>query len=331
VRSIPVILFNAAAQKYIGDKVRQAERLLAWSKSCELEINSYLDSIFPSLVFGKHSERVSPQIIGDRLDAEYYKKEQLGLEEYFVSGDQEVKSLLQLSANSFSGPAIPGQLFGTQGIPVLQTKDINEKGIDLDGCVKISQADSSQYSRFSATYGSLIMGMSGTVGRTSLLYKEGEKFIINQRVSAIEIKDKNLMGFVCFYLNHRFGKMQMARRSVGGVQANISLSDILSVKVIQPENNILSNLNAKALNVFLAIDESKKLTNAAKFLVEALIEGHVTEAELIAAEQALQTGNDQPDRRILNRLKADGIDGKGQALFSDLDQLYSLVEQASHS
>ena len=72
-----------------------------------------------------------------------------------------------------------------------------------------------------------------------------------------------------------------------------------------------------------------RLTNAAKFLVEALIEGQLTEAELIAAEQALQAGNDQPDRQILNRLKTDGVDGQGQALFSDLDQLYSLLEQAA--
>ena len=73
---------------------------------------------------------------------------------------------------------------------------------------------------------------------------------------------------------------------------------------------------------------SRHLTVAAKLLVEALIEGQLTEAELIAAEQALQAGNDQLDRRILNRLKTDGIDGQGPALFSDLDELHRLLAQA---
>jgi type I restriction enzyme S subunit len=63
--------------------------------------------------------------------------------------------------------------------------------------------------------------------------------------------------------------------------------------------------------------------------VEALIEGKLTEAELINAEQALQAGNDYFDRRILTRLKTDGVDGQGPALFSDLDELYHLLTQAA--
>ena len=326
--SIPLFAANSEVQKYIGDKVRQAERLRAWAKECECKINAYLDSVFPKLIFGGHFQRVPLQVIGSRLDAEYYKEEQLGLEEFFSSGDVKVKTLSQLSKDSFSGAAIPSDAFGSVGVPVLQTKDINEKGIDLEGCVRVSEEIAKNFAKFSASYGSIIMGMSGTVGRSSLLYKEGSDFIINQRVSAIKILDANLMGYVCFYLNHKFGKMQMTRRSVGGVQANISLGDILTVKVVIPKDEVLSDLNTKAVNVFTAIEESKKLTSAAKLLVEALIEGQLTEAELIAAEQAQQAGNDQLDRRILNRLKSDGIDGQGPALFADLDELYHLLTQA---
>ncbi|MCY9815583.1 hypothetical protein, partial [Aeromonas caviae] len=71
-----------------------------------------------------------------------------------------------------------------------------------------------------------------------------------------------------------------------------------------------------------------ELTVTAKLLVEDLIEGQITEAQLIAAEQALQAGNDTLDRKILSRLKTDGIDGEGAALFSDLDELYRLLALA---
>ncbi len=77
-----------------------------------------------------------------------------------------------------------------------------------------------------------------------------------------------------------------------------------------------------------AIRASKQLTQTAKFLVEALIEGQLTEQQLIDAETALSQGNQNPDRSILERLKTDGLDGAGEPLFPDLDQLYQLLEEA---
>ncbi|EME3308538.1 hypothetical protein VXM59_005893 [Pseudomonas aeruginosa] len=77
-----------------------------------------------------------------------------------------------------------------------------------------------------------------------------------------------------------------------------------------------------------AIRASKSLTTAAKYLVESLIEGQLTEAELLTAEKALQAGNDRLDRVILSRLNTDGIDGQGPVLFGDLGELYQLLSLA---
>ncbi|MCS8081666.1 hypothetical protein N0457_33235, partial [Pseudomonas aeruginosa] len=65
-----------------------------------------------------------------------------------------------------------------------------------------------------------------------------------------------------------------------------------------------------------------------KYLVESLIEGQLTEAELLTAEKALQAGNDRLDRVILSRLNTDGIDGQGPVLFGDLGELYQLLSLA---
>lgn len=40
--SIPVIELKEKAQKYIGDKVRQAEQLRAWAKSIQLKVSELL-------------------------------------------------------------------------------------------------------------------------------------------------------------------------------------------------------------------------------------------------------------------------------------------------
>ncbi len=70
------------------------------------------------------------------------------------------------------------------------------------------------------------------------------------------------------------------------------------------------------------------LTSTAKMIVEGLIEGIIEESQLISAQSQLDIGDNTLDHSILNRLKTDGMDGTGQALFPDLDQLYSLLEQA---
>jgi type I restriction enzyme S subunit len=66
-------------------------------------------------------------------------------------------------------------------------------------------------------------------------------------------------------------------------------------------------------------------------LVENLIEGIVSEAELVSAQQALDAGDESLDRALLERMTAEGIDGEGSPLFDDIDQLYELLEQAKQA
>ncbi|MCP6231849.1 restriction endonuclease subunit S, partial [Klebsiella pneumoniae] len=67
--SIPVIEFKEKAQKYIGDKVRQAERLRSWAKLLRTSVDDHLNSLNlpinepPALL-----NRVSAQTMEDRLD-----------------------------------------------------------------------------------------------------------------------------------------------------------------------------------------------------------------------------------------------------------------------
>jgi type I restriction enzyme S subunit len=63
-------------------------------------------------------------------------------------------------------------------------------------------------------------------------------------------------------------------------------------------------------------------------LIEALIEGKVTEAELVNAQEALERGDKTADRALLSRLTRKGVDVSGEPpLFPDLDALYALLAQ----
>lgn len=76
----------------------------------------------------------------------------------------------------------------------------------------------------------------------------------------------------------------------------------------------------------------KKLTASAKTLVESLIEGQLTEQQLIQAQQALEDGDNSFDQAILSKLSAEGYAIEGATpLFSDVDELYSLLEEAAQA
>ena len=76
-----------------------------------------------------------------------------------------------------------------------------------------------------------------------------------------------------------------------------------------------------------ACEVATRLISTTKFLVEALIEGLVTEQQLICAQQALDADDNSLEREILGRLTTKGLDGDGDPLFVDLDQLYDLLAQ----
>jgi hypothetical protein len=78
IRDLLVIKPGCTAQKYIGDKVRQAERLRAWAKTERDNVDLYFDSMLDD-VFRDTPERpfsrVSNEHLIPRLNAEYYAPE----------------------------------------------------------------------------------------------------------------------------------------------------------------------------------------------------------------------------------------------------------------
>ena len=79
-----------------------------------------------------------------------------------------------------------------------------------------------------------------------------------------------------------------------------------------------------------AIRFAVRLGLGAKFFVEALIEGRITDAELAAAQQALDSGDPAPDRALLTRLTRAGFDLPGDMLFPDLEALATTLAQVSN-
>jgi len=153
--------------------------------------------------------------------------------------------------------------------------------------------------------------------------------VISSHLIKLEFDNERLAAAVAVFLNSSAGKVLLHKISYGAVQPQIGQDELIKLPI--PEF-ILAN--ASTILVLLkqyesSIRTSGRLVNAAKQLVEALIENKLNEQELINAQQALERGDTTLDRQILSRLTAKGIDHEGSPpLFPDLDQLYDLLEKA---
>ncbi|WP_282755553.1 hypothetical protein [Desulfuromonas thiophila] len=335
IRELLVFKPENAAQKYIGDKVRQAERLRALGKKLSGKLEGAVEAIFagnPRPLKAHRSHVSKDMLLEKRLDAEFYSPESLWAESEITKSKYGFAPLGNLATRIKDGPGgwgVSTNDYQESGVPVIRSVNIVDGECDLSDCVYISEKKHQDLISHEAKRGCVLLSVRGTIGRAAVFTDRYYRVAsLNAAVVTIDCKDEINPYFLAAFLNSPIGKIQANRIANGAVQLNMNLTETASNLVVTPPQTIQDAIAEIYKAKIEAKNASKHLTTVAKLLVEALIEGQLTEAELIAAEQALQAGNDQLDRRILNRLKTDGVDGEGPALFGDLDELYRLLTQA---
>lgn len=329
--SIPLFVAEADVQKYIGDKVRQAERLRAWANTLNISVAAH----FSGLVKNPLSPRVSwmakkEDLDPYRINPKQYDPVVLDLIQRAKADGRRLEPLSSLiGVRQIAGGATPkGAQYFDKGILFARVQNVKPLRLDLSDAVYIDQFADEELARSRCAADDIILTITGYPGTASLVTEDDLPVNINQHSVRFNIKDGIESEYVCAALNSKFLKYQVDRLAIGGTRDALDYPSVGRLLIPRYEAEVEKNIGEQARCVIAAVKLSQRLTNAAKLLVEALIEGQLTEAELIAAEQALQAGNDQLDRRILNRLKTDGVDGQGPALFSDLDEHYRLLTQA---
>lgn len=114
--------------------------------------------------------------------------------------------------------------------------------------------------------------------------------------------------------------------TTGVIQAQLRLEDSVEVLIPSFKPETQDWIGDRFRLSIQMREQSETLTTAAKLLVEALIEGKLSEADLKAAQEGLEQGDTTLDRAILARLTRKGIDYPNEPpLFPDLDALYTAL------
>ncbi len=321
-----ITLFTPAelVQKYIGDKVRQAEQLRVRAKLRGSAVESLASNEAMKSACATTEKQHNRPLLDDlshRLDPKYYSKRAVAVFRQAKALGKPLSNLVKGIANGFED-----RVFFDTGREYITVTEVSSGRLDLSSAPKISNATEVPDKAIIHECCALVV-RTGSIGTAVKVDARDRGAVISSHLIRLEFAEEADAAAVAAYLCSPAGKILQDKISYGAVQPQIGQDELLALPIPQFVLDAKEQILTLVTEQESAVRASKALTATAKLLVEALIQGQLTEAELIAAEKTLQAGNDRLDRLILSRLSIDGIDGLAPALFSDLDELYRLLAQ----
>ncbi|MCG7553272.1 hypothetical protein [Pseudoalteromonas sp. Of11M-6] len=386
VRFLKVYCPNPISQKYIGDKVRQAEQLRAWAKVL-YRIPAFIDALIQETLPTSLTEALTDLLVNDKKEATKeltnflsLKNEDLDTKQAFqtvidknkmgsvdtereffhintvatdaiddflsaqtyrpaiteafdiITSAKHYKSLQAISLEPIRQGATPK--FSSIGKKCIKSKQTRDLFLDETGYETVDPDDEQNKRIVRLRRNDILVTRqgAGTVGRASIFMDDEEVYITDSlflvRIDSNKANPAFIAGFLRTYTGQR-----LIEKGVYGSTGQLNLSSGALRNLPVPDVDLgFQNFLGEALSTADTLFKlSTRLTQAAKTLVEALIEGQLTESQLVSAQQALEAGDESLDRALLERMTAEGIDGEGDPLFDDIEQLYDLLEQANQA
>lgn len=260
VPRLPIPKVSEFVQKYIGDKVRQAEQLRAWAKLLRTSVDAHLNSLNlpinepPALL-----NRVSAQTMEDRLDPRPYRTHYLCLvREIEKLPHDSISTLVELASGC---PVSSNDFLENSGIPLVRIRNIGfDDFIGLD--TGVSQDVYQDATKYQAKDKMIVVGMDG-IFRSQFFISDELPMLVNQRVAMLS--PQNIRGeLLTHWLNRPEGQMQLNQWAVKTTVEHTSLSDIGRVLIPRLDKSLENKLADYLLNARLAYRYAKFLTQVPK-------------------------------------------------------------------
>ncbi|NEX23577.1 hypothetical protein G3480_25425, partial [Thiorhodococcus mannitoliphagus] len=175
----------------------------------------------------------------------------------------------------------------------------------------------------------VVFTITGYPGTAAYVSEDDLPMNINQHSARFDVEDTWGAGYVCAALNSRFVKLQVERSAIGGTRDALDYPSVKGLLIPIFDEELRNEIEEKVVTYVVAKRLASKLLGAAVSMVEGLVEGEVSEDQLIAAQRALASGDRSLDHAVFSRLKVDGWDGDREPLFPNLEQLYEVLEKAT--
>jgi type I restriction enzyme S subunit len=367
LRELPVPSFVPPAQKYIGEKVKKAENLgkqaaaflesainlleelvtqrfavadaqqLLGVESHDLcdavnRINGHVAELrTESPDSSKRSSSTVPiETLTNRLDASYYTIEAITNEKLLKSlGAVTLRSLIATEKSGYG--VLPDSndyvCTGNNTIPLIRGGDlsfgrINSPEVFVPSNLVTNRAITQLNDVLLLIKGACIDQAEGV----GIVGTRDTNRLFNGSCYRITAKDVAPHYLVAFFQTSAF--LIQKRREIANTGISYNSEESIHQYLVPRFTSPLEKLIADLVQKSLAMSQfAEALTRSGKYLVEGLIEGQVSEAELADAQRALENGDRTKDWAILSRMTEAGIHAEDcSLLFTDSDALYEAIK-----
>ena len=231
---IKIPLFPASFQEEIASLVKLAHEKMSQSKRLYSEAENLLLRELDLENFTPKNEAVSIKRLSDtfssgRLDAEFYQSKYEKIENKIKNYKYGFGILSDFIDNYSTGFPFQSETYTENGIPLIRITNINNGELDLSNAPKIPHKDTNLSPKDIAKENDILISMSGSIGNSCKI-PQGITAVINQRIMRITPKNYNF-DVLPLMINSIICQMQLEKIGTGGVQTNISASDISKILI----------------------------------------------------------------------------------------------------
>ena len=210
-----------------------------------------------------------------RLDSEYYQgkyeKNEAVIKNYKF-GFCKLKDLVQSQSSGFAFSS--DEYVDHSDLALVRINNIKNANLDMSNAVYLKQSAQNLSPKDKVLKGDILISMSGSIG-LSCMVRESINAMVNQRIYRFSLNNGFSGDILVLFLNSLCGKLQFERIGTGGVQTNISSSEIQNLIIPLLDSTIQEKIEAKVMQSFKLRRESKALLEQAKQKVESAIESGI--------------------------------------------------------
>ncbi|HID6496828.1 TPA: restriction endonuclease subunit S, partial [Klebsiella pneumoniae] len=234
IANLPVITAESLSQKYIGDKVRQAEQLGAWAKRLEQVSSFMFANALAELGYKqKKSTKIVRTKLEDRLDPAFYdEKFSFFDESWFKINSEPLKQFIE----SGSYGVLPSSnSYGKGNVRFIRATDLKNANIDPTCFTYVPEEEVADKAKVSK--GDILMEIKGAISTCELAESHLAGTYINGSIFRFTPKGIN-NAYLAYFLSSTIKELYCERVSVNNIISYLDLASLHELPVIRLKNDI---------------------------------------------------------------------------------------------
>lgn len=278
LKFLKIAMPSTEIQKYIGDKVRKAEKLREEAKTLREKAENELGKVLKSdsFSFNKQKYLFTNKVTERRIDAWYYKPIFERITDYLEKFTQ-IKRMNDIAKIGKGFSYSSNKELGN--IPYLRISDIKNYRFDIEESLGIPERIYNKRKDKKLEKFDIVLAITGaTIGKTAVVVKDdNEKMTLSADTAYLRVTNQNEIYplYLLTFLKTKFGQLQIKQGITGATNRHLGLEDIASIKVPVIDIDKQKLIHDKILKSIKNENKSKQLIEEAKQDVEDLIEGNL--------------------------------------------------------